>query len=209
MISVFTFPVLAALALLSKEFIMVFLTSKWLPMQFPLLVLTPMAMLKSIGMIRASVLMARGRPEILVIWNAAYFLPLVGVVYWGTQYGLAGVSLAFTILYVLTFPIIQYLTDRQAGVSTKEFLLSIASTFTATCFMMTTGYVFKFIMGQVFHLNDLVVLLAGSIFCLCVYAAWLWIFDRGILLELYELSFRPKNRLGKNIPKISDIELEL
>jgi O-antigen/teichoic acid export membrane protein len=211
LISVITFPVLAILALLSREFILVFLTAKWMPMQLPLLVLTPMAMLKSIGTIRAPVLMARGRPDILVIWNVIYFVPLVGVVYWGTRYGLAGVSVSFTILYLVTFPIIQYLTDRQVGITQKQFLGSITSTTFATLIMVVAGLGFKYLVGHVFNFSSLAVLLTCSLFSFGVYFGSLWFFDRKILQEMYQLLSSQSKKMRKDdyISKISEIEMEL
>ena len=198
-VSLFTFPILAALAVLAHEFVVVFLTEKWLPMVLPLVVLTPMAMLKSIGTIRGPVLMARGRPDIPLIWNIFYFLPLVGAIYWGTHYGLVGVAVAFTGLYLVTFPFIQWITNKQAGASTMEFLSSIAPASIATLAMSLAAQLARMVTKVVFNFPDLGVLLTGLAVSCLVYIIVLWIAKKELILELYGLVIKkpPKNSIDR------------
>jgi PST family polysaccharide transporter len=189
-VSVFTFPVLAGLAVLAHEFVVVFLTEKWLPMVLPLIALTPMAMLKSIGTIRGPVLMARGRPDIPLIWNIFYFAPLVAAIYYGTRYGLLGVAVAFTGLYLITFPVIQWITNRQAGVSTMEFLSAIAPTSLATLLLALTALLVRKVTIVVFNFPDLGVLLTSLAVSVAVYIAVLWMVKKQLILELYALVIR-------------------
>jgi O-antigen/teichoic acid export membrane protein len=156
-------------------------------MVLPLVVLTPMAMLKSIGTIRGPVLMARGRPDIPLIWNIFYFLPLVGAIYWGTRYGLVGVAVAFTGLYIVTFPFIQWITNKQAGVSAMEFLSSIAPASLATLTMLLAAQLSRIVTKVVFNFPDLGVLLTGLAVSCLVYIGVLWIAKKELILELYEL----------------------
>ncbi|RPH97381.1 MAG: colanic acid exporter [Calditrichaeota bacterium] len=186
-ISIFTFPVLVGLAVFSHEFIMVFLGEKWIEMATPLILLTPMAMLKSVGTIRGSVLMAVGRPEIELRWNLVYLLPLIAAVYGGTYYGINGVAFAFSALYLLTFPIIQYLTNRQINVNMLEFFGSLSKTFIAVLFMGGVGMAVRFLSQQVLHLPSMILLFSGVIISILGYIFALQMLDKKLLTELGQI----------------------
>ena len=195
-ISLITFPMLAGLALFAHEFIVVVMGEKWLPMTLPLIILTPMAMLKSIGSIKGSVLMACGKPEIEFRWNMVYFPPLVAAVWVGTRYGLNGAALAFTVLYILTFPVIQQITNKQIGMTMLEFGKSIWTATYCTAIMVIVGIVYKFITVHNLHLPELWVLVIGVPFSVAIYAASMWTTRRHLVIELLEMfkrTSRPKS----------------
>ncbi|MBN1481259.1 colanic acid exporter [candidate division KSB1 bacterium] len=191
-ISLITFPILAGLAVFPREFIFVVPGEKWLDMTWPLIILTPMAMLKSVGTIKSSVLMAVGRPDIELKWNLIYLVPLTAVVYVGTHYGLVGVASGFTALYVLTFPIIQQITNKQIGVTAHEFYYALHTSLLAGSVMVVVGIAARYVLKVVFTLPDLVVLLAGIGAAAAAYLFVLWKIDRTVLLELYGMFLRNK-----------------
>ncbi|MBN1997984.1 MOP flippase family protein [candidate division KSB1 bacterium] len=201
LISVITFPVLAGMALLAREFIIVFFTEKWLPMATPLILLTPMAILKSVGTIRGPVFKACGRPDILFKWNVAYFILLVAAVYWGTRYGLTGVAACYTGLYVITFPIIQKITNRQVNVKDREYYRVISTSFVASALMLGVGLVTKVILKHFFKSHVMVVLFSCFIVCILVYIGLVFLLDRNIVNEFIEIMIQrkyKKNQQGKS-----------
>lgn len=190
-ISLITFPLLAILAVFAHEFIAVVFGDKWQEMALPLVILTPMAMLKSVGTLRGSVLMAVGKPHIELNWNLFYLLPLVAVVYAGTLYGINGVALAFTALYVVTFPIIQHLTNRQVDVTMREFVRSIATTSSATLLMIVGGLALRRVLKNI-DIGPFLLLVGGALFTGSIYLAALWIFDKKMFADLRLLLHPPK-----------------
>jgi len=182
-ISLLTFPLLVGLALFAHEFIAIFLGDKWSEMTPVLIILTPMAMLKSVGTIKGSVLMAVGRPDIELKWNLIYFAPLVALLYWSARYGLVGVATSFTILYVITFPIIQQITNRQVGASMREFVGALLKNFAATLTMAAAGLASRYYLHTVLHSSDIVVLIVGVVLCAFVYYVTIRIIDKNILFE--------------------------
>jgi len=177
-IALITFPLLAGLALFAHEFIFLILGEKWLDMTPVLIILSPMAMLKSVGTIKGSVLMAVGRPDIELKWNLAYLAPLVGSLYWGAQFGLVGVAAAFTLLYVATFLIIQQITNRQINVSMIDFFSALSESTLATCAMVGLGLVARYLFGRIFNGKELFVFLFGTLFCVFVYITALHFLDK-------------------------------
>ncbi len=192
-ISLLTFPILAGLAVFAREFIMVLLGEKWIEMTMPLIILTPMAMLKSVGTIKGSVLMAVGRPDIELKWNLVYLAPLVGVVYWGAQYGLTGVATAFTLLYVITFPIIQQITNNQVDVSMFEFAKAMSESAVATLAMAGAGLAVRHFLQVVSNCGDLAVLLAGIFISALVYLLVVGAVDKSVVKEFKSMFTKSQN----------------
>ncbi len=198
-ISIFTFPLLAGMAVFSREFIEIFLGAKWLAMAAPLIILTPMAMLKSIGTIKGSVLMARGRPDIELKWNIVYLLPLIGAVLFGTRYGINGVAIAFTVLYIITFPIIQGITNRQIDLSAREFMAALVPATAATVAMVIFGLVYRQFSSGLFKLALLPFFISGVALSVATYLACLWLLDKSLFAELWN-SVVHQGKQGQNVP---------
>ncbi len=206
-ISLITFPLLAGLAVFSGEFIQVFLGEKWRPMSTPLMILIPMAMLKSVGSIKGSVLMACGKPEIEFKWNLAYLLPLIAAVLFGTRFGLSGAAAAFTLLYVITFPVIQQITNKQINVTMKEFGKSLRVSTFSTAVMVFAGIVVKLIFENIFHINNLWVLITGVIFSVLTYYFALRLLNKTLLNEFLNLFKDLKKKQPKVELQLSEVTL--
>ncbi|OPZ64644.1 MAG: Lipopolysaccharide biosynthesis protein WzxC [bacterium ADurb.Bin478] len=192
-----TFPLLIGLGLFAREFILLFLGAKWLEMVWPLILLVPMAMLKSVGTIKGSVLKAVGRPEIEFWWNVIYLAPLAAAIYFGTRYGLVGVSAAFTTLYVLTFPIIQTLTNRQVQLTNYDFLIALKPAAASGLFMLAGGLGFKALNSQVLHWGALATFAAGVPLVALIYLAALWLLQRREVEPLLQVLFEMKQTRGR------------
>jgi O-antigen/teichoic acid export membrane protein len=207
-ISIITFPILVGLGLFAREFILLFFKEKWLDMVAPLIILVPMAMLKSVGTIRGSVLMARGKPQIEFWWNAAYLIPLALAVYAGAQFGLIGVSIAFSGLYLLTFPIIQKITDNQVNLPYKEFFDSIRPATISSILMVAGGLLFKYAAASFLSLNTLLVFIIGVILTTAIYLGSLWLFSKSLITEIVQMitmhtnSHRQQKRARLDNPEV-------
>ncbi len=204
-ISLLTFPALVLLAVFSRELIGVVLGEKWLEMATPLIVLTPMAMLKSVGTLRNAVLTAVGKPQVELYWNLLYVPPLAVVVYWGTRYGVNGVAAAFTAIYLLTFPVIQHLTNRQAGITMFDFAASIAATTVASLAAGTFGFLLRFLIGG--RSTPLVVAALGIPAAFAVYIAVLWLIDRSVFEDIREM-IREFSRRNERTAIVEGVTIE-
>ncbi len=186
-ISLITFPLLAGLCIFSREFILVVLGEKWLPMSTPLILLAPMAMLKSVGSIRGSVFMACGKPHISFLWNLIFLVPLVAGVIYGVRYGLNGAAAAYTIVYTITYPIIQHLTNRQIQVRMSEFLKSMSISALATIVMCIAGIIVNLLLEKVLQVGAFWILLIGVPVCIATYYFALLIIKKSLLQEFLVL----------------------
>jgi O-antigen/teichoic acid export membrane protein len=195
-LSVISFPILGCIGLFAHEFIMIFLGEKWMQMKIPLILLVPMGMLKSVGTLKGAVLMACGRPDIELKWNIAYFLPLLLAVYFGTRYGLAGVAAAFTGLYLLTFPVIQTITNRLVKVSAREFCKTLTPASLGITVMIGIVLLFKYIAFSFLHLELLTVFILGLILACTGYLTVIWLMNREFLKEIVHLVLFNKSKMS-------------
>ena len=131
--------------------------------------------------------MAIGRPDIELKWNLVYLAPLIGVLYYGAQYGLVGVAIAFTALYVLTFPVIQHITNKQLCVSIIEFVAALTESFFATAAMLIAGYGARFVLRRISQNNDLFVFALGIMICTVVYVLAIRLINKSLFYEFKSL----------------------
>jgi len=136
--------------------------------------------------------MAVGRPDIELKWNLIYFAPLVALLYWSTRYGLVGVAASFTILYVLTFPIIQQITNRQVNVSMREFFGAMAESTAATLVMTAVGLALRYYLAKVLTCSDIIVFIAGVLLCVIAYFVSIRIIDKSVWTELKSMLIKKR-----------------
>ncbi len=201
-ISLITFPILTGLALYAREFVLVVLGSEWKELVLPLIILVPMAMLKSVGTIRGSVLKARGKPQIEFWWNSLYLVPFAGAIYWGCRYGLVGASAAYTGLYLLTFPVIQYITNRQADLTMREFFQALWPAAVASVVMILVALAVRTVIYAQWPGAMLLNLIAGGVLCGAAYVGALWLIKRSLFREVGDLL----RRAGKKTAPALELE---
>ena len=191
-ISFVTFPLLVGLMILAPELVAVLMGVKWLPMVLPLQILCPVGILKSVGTTRGAVLTACGRADIEFRWNLAYLLPLVAVIYFGAQFGLVGVAIGFTTLYVITFPIIQAITNAQIKLSAGEYILALLPAAVASSAMAVCVLAIRWLVHDIFGLGNEAVLISGILIGIASYFMVLFKLRKETVKELLVLLSRKK-----------------
>jgi len=187
LLSIIIFPLLLGLALYAREFITLFIGAKWLPMAMPLILLVPLGLAKSVSVIRWPALMALGRPDIELKWNLAYILPLAATLYFGARISLEGAAAGISLLLVLTFPLVQTISDRVIRLGDREFYVSIAPAAFAGAAMVLSTLLFKAYLLPLIPLSLLAHFIAGVVFSSAVYLLTLSRVARPLLQELRAL----------------------
>lgn len=187
LLSIIIFPMLLGLALYAREFITLFIGAKWLPMAMPLILLVPLGLAKSVSVIRWPALMALGRPDIELKWNLAYVLPLAATLYFGARISLEGAAAGISLLLVLTFPLVQTISDRIIHLGDREFYVSIAPAAFAGAVMVLTTLAFKTFLLPLLPLGLLVRFVTGIVLSSAIYLLILSRVARPLLLELRAL----------------------
>ena len=194
LLSIIIFPLLIGLALFAREFITIFMGPKWMNMAMPLVILVPLGLAKSVGVIRWPVLLALGRPDVELKWNIAYVLPLAGAIYLGALMGLEGAAAGVSMLLVATFPIIQHISDRIFSLADRRFYRSIRPAAMAGAAMVLSTLLVKSFLLPALHLNVVLLFAVGILFGAGVYILVLRLAARPLLLELYDFVRSGKSR---------------
>jgi len=135
-----------------------------------------------------------------------YLLPLAGVVLLGTRYGIVGVATAFTALYVITFPIIQGITNRQVDLSSREFLAALLPASVPTAVMVVFGLLLKQFAAGLFKSALLPFFISGVVLSVLVYLACLWLMDKSLFAELWN-AVAHQGKQGQNLPSTAGTEV--
>jgi O-antigen/teichoic acid export membrane protein len=165
----------------------------------PLMILVPYAMLKSVVTIKGSVLIARRRPGIELTWNVAYILPFAVAIYYGAHYGLIGVACAFTGLYLVTFPIIQTITNRQVQLTNRDFFTALWPAFASSMVMLAAGLLYKYVLSLLGPVPVVVTLALGVPLVGSCYLLAMWFLFRrqtDELVKLWSLLKKTKRQSG-------------
>jgi len=121
LLALISIPALAILGMTARDLIVVIFSEKWLEAVVAVKVLIFVGMLKSVGTLVGSVVLAKGRPDLEFKWNLA-LLPLLGVgIYFSLPYGIKGVSIAYLIIYSVFFPVIMRVTNSTIGLSDLRY----------------------------------------------------------------------------------------
>lgn len=158
-ISLFTFPILAGLMVLAPQLVTVVYGPKWVDAIIPLRIMCVLGMLKAAGTTVGSILMAKGRPDILLKFQVLMFVGITTAVVVGSFYGIVGVALAVTLLSVVAFPIIQAVTNRQLSLSFREYFRALGPAVLASTVMACSVLICKSIIIALVPGKNLLVLL--------------------------------------------------
>jgi len=192
LLSIIIFPLLLGLALYAREFVTLFMGAKWSPMVMPLILLVPLGLAKSVSVIRWPALMALGRPDIELKWNLAYILPLAASLYFGARISLEGAAAGISLLLVLTFPLVQSISDRIIRLGDREFYVSIAPAAFAGSVMVLVSLLLKAFVLPMIPLGVLARFGVGVALSSAVYLLALALVARPLLQELRGLVRRPR-----------------
>ncbi len=121
LLSLISFPVLVLLGLSARDVIVVVFGTKWIEAVVPVRILLAVGMLKSVGTLVGSVVLAKGRRDLGLKWNLV-LLPLLGAgILAGMSHGLTGVSLGYLVVYVASFPVIVRITNSTISLPDRKY----------------------------------------------------------------------------------------
>jgi len=170
-ISLVTFPALAGLFIVAPEFVRIVFGEKWMPAVLPLQILCIVGMLKSIGTTVGSIQYAKGRPDIALKWDTFKLISIGICVFFGARYGIVGVAYAIAILTVVTFPIIQLITNSLINLSFREYLSSLYPATLGSGAMLLVLAVYCALLRTILYQNDAMVLISSIFLGITVYFA--------------------------------------
>lgn len=182
-LALITFPIFAGILLFAPEFIKVFYGDKWIPVIRPLQWLTIAGISRSLWTTTSVVFLSKGRPKTEFKINLIYFLVLLPLLLFSTDYGIEGVTICISSLLFFFYCIAFFMTSRIIPLSFREILQSFKIPFVALIAFILTGVLGRLFIAQ--QLSQIVFLLAILISCLVVYAIVLLRYDAGIIKRIF------------------------
>lgn len=116
-IAYITFPLFLGLFLVADSGVILFLTEKWRPMIIPMKILCIVSCLRAVGTLNAPLVVAKGKPNILLANSLLQASVLPCAFYLGAKSGLNGLSLAWLFAYPFLYLIITFQTLHLLQVS--------------------------------------------------------------------------------------------
>lgn len=124
-ISLITFPLMAGLFAVAREFILSVYGTKWQPVVPVLQIFCAVGAVHSIGTTVGTVLYAKGRPDISFKWNIFAICCVTTSIVIGIRWGIVGIAFGWLIITIPTFFILQYITNRLIELKMKTFILQL------------------------------------------------------------------------------------
>jgi len=172
------------IALVSKEFIIIVLTDKWLPIldafRFMLIFTLFNPMINTIG----NLFVAVGKPEIIVKVRVYQLLTLIiALLALGFKYGISGVAIAVDIMLATGLIIFLYIAKSYVKLNIKKMFLNPMIAISAS---MITGLLPSILGITITENYYLLAIIKGSIFSI-VYFLILLIIDKQQLIPIYTI----------------------
>jgi PST family polysaccharide transporter/lipopolysaccharide exporter len=164
------------LLVLSREFVHLFLTDKWLLMAPLIQLMCLQAMLTCVGTPGAIIFQASGRPAIGTKITVLGVLLLALFIYpFSARWGINGAVMALLLSVVLVSPVTWQIANRIAGVSLKEFAGVIVTSLVGTGLMCGAVHLLKnCFSGEISLVQFCVLVMCGMV----VYFGLSFVIDR-------------------------------
>lgn len=125
-IALLTFPLLLGMLALAEPFIITVLGPRWQPAVLLVVLLVPVGMAQSIGMVTGNVYMAKGRTDVLLRWGIFAAVVTVSGVSAGLVWGLVGVTVARLAVNTVLAPANVYIAFRLIGLRLRDLARALA-----------------------------------------------------------------------------------
>jgi PST family polysaccharide transporter len=180
-ISLFTFPAMIGLCVVTRPFVHTFLSARWEPVIVPLAILALVGGNQSIATNTGNIYMAKGRTDTMfrvgLLSSAIYLTGIIA----GLKWGIVGVSIGYAIADAVATPIDYFFASRLLGASLHTLIAPtvrplFCSVVMALSVLAATGPVLR----SVGVVAGLVVLSAVG---MLTYSVATWFFNRKQVLE--------------------------
>ncbi len=186
-ISLITFPMLAGMFVVAPEFIMTFYGEKWNPIVILIQILCFEGIIVSISAITGTVLYSKGRSDMQFKWQIFTTIMMTISVLIGSNYGIVGVAIAFTIMMIALSCIIQYLINRIIGINMMEYVKEIVPATICSIALIVLVIIYKMVINSqidTIEINVTTVLLSSIFIGTIIYIMMILKFYGSIFNEM-------------------------
>lgn len=137
-VSFVTFPLFMGIFLVADDAVSFILTAKWNSIILPLKVLCVISCLRAMNAMYSPLVIATGRPDIVMKNNLLLAVVLPVSFFIGSFYGLVGLADSWLLSYPVLFMIITRRSLKTIDIRVSEYFKSMSNNFAATSFMVIT-----------------------------------------------------------------------
>jgi len=197
-----TFPLFLGLFLVADSGVILFLTEKWRPMIIPMKILCIVSCLRAIGTLNAPLVVAKGKPNILLANCLLQAIILPYAFYLGAKFGLNGLSFAWLLTYPFLHLIITFQTLQLLQVSFWQYVKEMKHGIFGTAIMVLVCTVVKYglLLGKTNTVNFFVITCAG----MTIYLLYSVLFNREIISEVVGI-IKSRNKLPDQIRTVAHV----
>lgn len=183
MIASVTFPCYIGLAVFAPEVVRVVLGHEWDGASPLLRLLACWALLRSTGNPVGTLVVARGRPDLGLLWNLALVIVIPPAVWAGSRYGLVGMTIAMLLVALILFvPNWYFLVRPLSGAELPEYSRQFAAPLGISLVSGACGFLSVYSVS-----GDVSRLLLGGVVGASVYLSLSWHFNREWAVAMLEL----------------------
>jgi len=189
-LSLVAFPLLAGLIPLSTEFVYFFYGKGWSQVVLPMQILCVAGAIRCIMHNNGAILYAMGRSDIALRWGVIQLVTIPIPLMIGSTYGLSAVAVALSITFLIYFIYIQNIINALIKLKFRPYLRNFLPALLGSFCMIGVLIVIRASLNILFPLNNLFILLAGSLAGSASYIAFIKILDRASWEEIKHLAQR-------------------
>ena len=180
------FPVYIALAVFSREAVVIVFGKRWIDSTPLLVYLAFFGMFRSCGNPAGSLILAVGKADLSFRWTLAVLFVAFPILWLASHFGITGLAAGQAILMAgLVIPMWYFLIRPNCGAHLGEYLLTLLSPLVAALFAVLAGYL------AVSHLITPLWRLGGAVLvAMPVYLAASWLVNRSWVIAMRQLIFR-------------------
>jgi O-antigen/teichoic acid export membrane protein len=197
-ISIIGLPLFVGLVIVAPEFVRVIFGQKWELAILPMQILCAAAVFRVLGLAVPSLMLSKGRPDILLKISLTRLVLLVGAFLVGVRYGTVGVAIALSSVEAVIWPIQQILANRIMDLRMKDYMISVYPAVLGCAVMAVILIGFRYTITSMFTLPDIALLVSAVALGIIAYFATLKLtkiesFNEmlGLFQELVKPFFRP------------------
>ncbi|MGH7770070.1 MAG: lipopolysaccharide biosynthesis protein [Candidatus Binatia bacterium] len=179
-----SFPAFLGIFVIAESAVPLFLSTKWMPAILPLQILCMVATFRAINTMNAPLVLAIGRPEILMFNNLIMAVVLALSFFIGSDYGLTGFAYAW-LVFPAVFLITTSISLNLVGLPLVQYFKELRHPFLGTGFMvMLVLPVQKIVLAD---LGLVVHVAASAALGVAFYLLYYLIFNREMFAEAREI----------------------
>lgn len=186
-ISLVTFPMMAGLFVVAPAFINGILGTKWQPTVLVLQILCLVGAIQSVVTTVGAIQYSKGRSDIGFKWSCVGIACLAPAFLIGVKWGIVGVAIAYAIVAITLFPIIQSITNRLIELKWKNFLKQFINQTLGSMLIIVSVFCLELCLLNRFVFSQLTILISSVLMGVLVYTIFIFLKDRKSIIEDFKI----------------------